>query len=296
MPKPNQTVTLREKEICGRVRYFRKVVAKWSQPVMAQEIGMSLHRLAGVEYGRVPLHFGVAISLCDKCDINPRWLAIGELPIQPRLHVVMHPYANYPNSALFSMAFDAFLDGDTKREKDRIIAILGEENYKIGNFHVADSGHAQTLVQSGSSSIKKAISLWLNWLPDDLLVIYCDELLKADKNFQSQYAARIAAAKPPAKRDSIDRAKELREIICKSTLDTVPPLLHAAGVQNEIRDMKGLIARLKKVTAPRGAKAALAREFKVTRQAVNQWLSRESNPSADIAIRLQYWKPKLPEK
>jgi transcriptional regulator with XRE-family HTH domain len=88
----------------------------------------------------------------------------------------------------------------------------------------------------------------------------------------------------------------LRLKYSKSMLDNAGPLSHTAGVQNEIRDLKGLIARLKKVTAPRGAKAALAREFKVTRQAVNQWLSGESNPSADIAIRLQYWKPKLPEK
>ena len=88
----------------------------------------------------------------------------------------------------------------------------------------------------------------------------------------------------------------LRLKYSKPMLDTVGSLPHTAGVQNDIRDLNGLIARLKRVTAPRGAKAALAREFHVTRQAVNQWLSRESNPSADIAIRLQYWKPKLPEK
>lgn len=82
----------------------------------------------------------------------------------------------------------------------------------------------------------------------------------------------------------------------QESLDTPKPLPYIVGVQNNIRNLKDLIARLKRVTAPRGAKAAIARDFHVTRQAVDQWLSGESNPSADIAIRLQHWNPKPPEK
>jgi len=82
----------------------------------------------------------------------------------------------------------------------------------------------------------------------------------------------------------------------KEPLDTPKLRPYIVGVKNNIRSLKDLVAHLRKVTAPRGSKAALAREFHVTRQAVNQWLSGESAPSADIAIRLQHWKPKPPEK
>ena len=110
-------------------------------------------------------------------------------------------------------------------------------------------------------------------------------LIKSDSTTQLATPDRAASEEPLSKKNT-----------CKPQLDKASCVPHAGGVQNEIRDLNGLIARLKKVTAPRGAKSALAKEFKVTRQAVNQWLSGESNPSADIAIRLQYWKPKLPVK
>lgn len=78
----------------------------------------------------------------------------------------------------------------------------------------------------------------------------------------------------------------------KDFLDKSRARTDYSRVQNEFRNLKELVAHLRRTTEPRGAKAALAREFGVTRQAVNQWLSGESAPSADIAIRLQHWRPK----
>jgi transcriptional regulator with XRE-family HTH domain len=42
-------------------------------------------------------------------------------------------------------------------------------------------------------------------------------------------------------------------------------------------------------TATPGAKTSLARHFKVTTQAVSQWLSGKTKPSADTALRLRDW-------
>jgi len=47
--------------------------------------------------------------------------------------------------------------------------------------------------------------------------------------------------------------------------------------------------RLSAVTSARGAKAQLARELKVTRQAVDNWLSNKSAPSAELTLRLLHW-------
>lgn len=47
--------------------------------------------------------------------------------------------------------------------------------------------------------------------------------------------------------------------------------------------------RLALLTRPRGARAALARLFRVSPQAVNQWLSGDSNPTAETTLRLLQW-------
>jgi hypothetical protein len=145
---------------------------------------------------------------------------------------------------------------------------------------------------------REGTKLYRTWPPDtkeafDQRIVAMDRArsqMETAKNFPACEQSEEAGKRAATQSDIGDK------IFSKEPLDilTAPP--HIGGVQNEIRDLKGLIERLKKVTAPRGAKAALAREFKVSRQAVNQWLSGESNPSADLAIRLQYWKPKLPAK
>lgn len=50
-----------------------------------------------------------------------------------------------------------------------------------------------------------------------------------------------------------------------------------------------LRARLLRATSERGAKAALAKEFGVSRQAVNAWLSGASAPEAETTLRLLEW-------
>jgi hypothetical protein len=159
------------------------------------------------------------------------------------------------------------------------------------------------------SILNENLQEWMALVPEDKIDDFVTELMHCGQSYTEKYldqprakvGLRTRALIWGEMRDEINKRlltkpAKVMDAGSKSVLDTLPPLSHTAGVQNEIRDLKGLIERLKKVTAPRGAKAALAREFKVTRQAVNQWLSGESNPSADLAIRLQYWKPKLPAK
>lgn len=54
-------------------------------------------------------------------------------------------------------------------------------------------------------------------------------------------------------------------------------------------DWESLRIRLVKATAALGAKAALAREFNVSKAAVSQWLSGGSAPTADTTLRLLGW-------
>ena len=62
-------------------------------------------------------------------------------------------------------------------------------------------------------------------------------------------------------------------------------LLRHGDVSNWAKLRKLLLSE---TTVP-GAKAAIARRFKVTTQAVSQWLSGKTMPSADTALRLRDW-------
>jgi DNA-binding phage protein len=50
-----------------------------------------------------------------------------------------------------------------------------------------------------------------------------------------------------------------------------------------------LLVRVRRLVDAPGAKAGLARELGVTRQAVNKWLTEEGAPSAEITLRLLEW-------
>lgn len=56
-----------------------------------------------------------------------------------------------------------------------------------------------------------------------------------------------------------------------------------------INNWEQLRVRLRRATADAGSKAALARLFGVTTQAVSQWLSGASAPTADTTLRLLEW-------
>jgi transcriptional regulator with XRE-family HTH domain len=93
-------------------------------------------------------------------------------------------------------------------------------------------------------------------------------------------ADRLAKAKLPTVLSNIRSpekklASDKREIYSRS----VPP--------SEIATWEEMRRLLKQALRPRGSKAALARQFGITTQAVSHWLRDKSSPPADIALRLR---------
>ena len=56
-----------------------------------------------------------------------------------------------------------------------------------------------------------------------------------------------------------------------------------------IRSLPELLSQLRKLTKDRGAKIALANEMRVSRQAVDQWLSEATKPTAEMTFDLISW-------
>jgi transcriptional regulator with XRE-family HTH domain len=75
----------------------------------------------------------------------------------------------------------------------------------------------------------------------------------------------------------------------KRGLDIEMRLPDKETVKPKIRTLSELLKILRALTKKRGAKADLARCCNVTRQAVNQWLSENSKPSADAMLLLLNW-------
>jgi DNA-binding phage protein len=249
-------------------------------------------------------------------SINPVWLATGQdikywrSVLPPAEELGVNP------KALFSKVYDQHLHAQLLPK-----TTSGPPTPKDFRGHIEMIGQDIALMLAGPKPTPEALGAALlevlqNPLPVSSITIgaarnladWLYRIMPAKADIQSAQFRRPSLSsvlapgkllnahyqqvlKLAAEQGLIDKGK-----ICQSVLDISAALPHITGVQNKIRNLKDLNARLKKVTAPRGAKAALAREFGVTRQAVDQWLSGESNPSADIAIRLQHWKPKLPAK
>ena len=61
------------------------------------------------------------------------------------------------------------------------------------------------------------------------------------------------------------------------------------GMSSEIPTWKQIVAALKRLTKPSGAKAQLAKELKTSRQNVNKWLSGAGAPSAELTLEVFRW-------
>ena len=84
-----------------------------------------------------------------------------------------------------------------------------------------------------------------------------------------------------------DSAKNKSEVM----LDNVRRLNDDSGVK-QIRSLPQLLDELRKLLKVRGAKVALSLEMNVTRQAVDQWLSGKTSPTAEMTFELISWVEK----
>lgn len=286
MPKPNQSMIDRERGICERARYVRTNLARWSQPQLAKAMGITLNQLAAVEYKRAPLRYRMAIFLCTKFEVNQRWLALGTAPTQPMFDVPMVTGYNIsPKTMLFSRVFDGWLDLPTKEIEDGLISMIGEDDFRAGNFDNAVFNNLAPIElpppKAAAFYVKKLVTQRLNWLPDDLLLKYGNDLLKATESFNRKNAKRLAEVIPPAQREFIAAVK-------KSDLTkTASPINHEA-MQNQWPALK---RQLQQATEKSG-KSALAKFLKVDLTRISQWLTdakSQREPGAEYALQMQEW-------
>lgn len=98
----------RERAIGGRIEVFR-CAGRWSRKEFAPTIGLSPDQLAAIEGGYSPLRWTVAQQICSRYNISQRWLATGESPTRPCVHLSETLIEPIPKDCLLSNAYDDHL-------------------------------------------------------------------------------------------------------------------------------------------------------------------------------------------
>lgn len=245
----------------------------------------------------MPLRYSLAVELLPRLNMSPAWLATGQGERYPFYYLPAGEDLGIGARALFSEVFDTHLaPGFTPKYASPIMQAMVD----------LQSPDKSSLRASLRVLVADSVAPWLDEIPDESLDAFITVFLKLGKEalrvfkkdrwekvLQRRRNRRIVRqhkAKWAAEAQEAATARlEKREKECKVGLDTLSDIPKDAGVKIRIRSLEELVARVKQITSSPGAKAALARKLGVTRQAVGQWLSGESNPTAEATLQLLNW-------
>ena len=281
MPRIN-AISKRDLEVAARIKKVRKI-RKCTRAYLAAQIGVTTDAVKRIELGRVPLKYELARRIFTCLGINPHWAASGKDSAFRYVQLPTSIELNVPDSAIFSRVFEARLAGlFLNKEADPKLEIvlrhqrgtLAADLMKSWFRDVPDG-----CVGAFEKHMDKAKTDFFETCPNETPERRLHRRLQYEDFYQKQEERMIEALK----------AAESRQNKRKDLLDIKPGISDNERVSKKIRSLSELLAALRELTQLRGQKAALARELKVTRQAIDQWLSRKAKPSAEITFELLHW-------
>ena len=272
----------RERFICVRVKEFREAI-KWPQRDFAEQLGISLNRLASIEYGRTPLRYEIAWKIRFISGLNLTWLANGFFqPTEKDLDPWPNP-EDLPNGSYLLSEIEGRLwsPGSIKARA-----------HNIKNSEKSPPNQRSVIL----SILKDDLTDWIAAVPDqnfsefsDMLVTiaqdYLDNLPKDDPTKVAQRRAALVwevMRLDIARRHVGERGGEinLTKTATNPNLDGVKSLWPA------------LKRQLQSATAATGKKSELAKFLKVDLTRVSQWLTDKKTarePGAEYALQMQRW-------
>ena len=169
------------------------------------------------------------------------------------------------------------------------------DRLKISRFHLAniESGRTPLPMDIAWKACQELnihpgflVSTGVNWC-EPFEALDADDVAKAEGLINANRNARFIELWPALFQiifGNGNSATRRNEVI----LDKAAGLPQDSDVK-QIRSLPQLLVELRKLTKDRGAKVALANQMKVTRQAVDQWLSGDSKPTAEMTFELISW-------
>lgn len=253
-----------ERAICRRLGILRKQLG-WTQTEFAHAFDTKRDQLASVEYGRNPLRYWLADRVCERLDVCQQWLACGEDPMRGYVRLPLETGLEIKPKELFSAAWHRRVGHLVKRE-------------------VKASEAMKQILANDPNAPDKILANRLYWLvglatqhiPPELYHAYFDTLTAETSAFISSHALQgtyLATGTPP-------KAPQ------KNSLRNVSDYVNLASVKPQ---MPNFLDRLKKMTAERGKKTALAKFLGVPLASVSQWLSGDREPGGERTLRMLRW-------
>ena len=231
------------------------------------------------------MKYGIARKILSYLPINPHWAATGKG--LPKGYIVL-PSAEelkVSENALFSDVFmNVLLPSFKNEDVDFQLAMLlryhrGLQMASLVRKAFRDVPDNQ--IGEFRKNLERFIFGFLAKGPED------DPKIVLQRQLWYKNSARFFES-PNAEQPHVteETGDECGQNKSKDALDNMPGISDSVRVSKQIRSLPELMIALRERTKLRGQKAALARELKVTRQAIDQWLSGNAKPSAEITFEL----------
>jgi len=296
-------MTPSERMICARLKLFRENIGL-AQDAFAERIGISNHQLASIEYGRTPLRYDIAWRVREVFGLAISWLFSGKYPPD---HPDLTPW---PNPATMEERRCLL----TEAEKSVALTGLDSPAHKAAEAHWWKVQKEKSLAWEPSRAVllaamKSNLMDWLSQIPNAEALAFCSEISECAENFLNSFLSK-PQPKLNLRTQALFRSKMHGDIEnhhaggsdkikTQSALDIGGAMDETSVVQakeKQIISLPELLHAVRGLVKERGTKTALARRLKVSRQAVDQWLSEDAKPSADLTFELLKWVKEVRER
>lgn len=284
------TVPKRDVEIAARLRDTR-TTNRLSMVAMADALGINALRYMSYEYGKVPLPYSVAKSLCLEFDASVRWLAVGEGEREPREPIPPEVERSIAARASLSSAYDQHLKPIAERyhetRKKWHTSIEGLSPSEKALLHRQLLSEFESLIEQ-----LRLATFHSEYLPGVEIVGALERILR---DFTATYPELIKfldAPKGSAVEPADASARRVRDVAdaLKSSLDTVSIYRNSDGVKYPT--LGQLLERVRVLTDPethRGKRSELAEHLEVSPSQVTGWLDGKIKPNGDVTLRMLGW-------
>lgn len=309
------------------MRNARLLIGK-SQEYVASRIGIERSTLTNYESEVSPVRWEIALRFCRQLIVSEEWLATGstasvedavaasqyglikdldkrrfnQIFMRQCVDLLSEPISLTLRPGMpFSTAFDEHL-----ATRYRQLVAESFEVPRIVFTQIPETDLAEELIACMAER-------WLSLLTDQALRFeqnrwvlqrgFTRRLVEAaDKVFWdfaggpgAAYHAELSISSTNESASSVPlRATDAsQKTKSKAVLDIAADSSDKTPMQT-IKSLAGLRQKLTRLTVKRGTKAALARKFGVSRQAVDQWISGATSPSTEVAIEIMNLKTICP--
>ncbi len=276
-----------ERAVCGRLRRFRLALGL-TQGEFARRAGLHPRLYASYEYARSCLNYPAARRILEAYrSLSASWLATGwGIPFEMVFAVYPPPLAFGPRT-LFTAVYAKALEPLLAKGPKLWALQPGAELPKTG-FAADAAGRTAAL-----DTLEAILLDFFAALPDRDFPASVDALLGQIVSLflplpHDRGEARKLRLEQLLRADA-RRRRVLGPKLSQQTVDTSGGAAYKDGVISQTPSYGQLIEALKHTLSQPGSKAALARQMRVSRQAVHRWLSGDAKPSAEMVLRLLKW-------